>query len=113
MSFFVGFAPRSVSFDPLTMIMYRMVASPSDDGRQSVLHDREVFQVVERPDLAPALLQVAPRSIDLQEALRPLNRFVLGRELKQRVAGDQLLGLSKRSVDHGALLASVPDPRPL
>src|SRR5206468_2300310 len=40
-------------------------------------------------------------------ALEPLDRFIHGLHLPQPEAGDELLGLSERTIDHGSLLRSL------
>src|SRR5688500_16484488 len=46
-----------------------------------------------------------------EEALGPFNRVFLRIRLEQREAGDQLLCLGKRAVDHGAGRSRQPDAR--
>src|SRR6516162_4141952 len=62
--------------------------------------DWKVLRFVERADLAFALRAKAPRGINLNESLGPLDRLSLRRELEDRVAGDQLLRLGEGPVDN-------------
>src|SRR5438093_2247827 len=48
-----------------------------------------------------------------RSTLEPLDRLRLGLHLPEPEAGDQLLGLGERPVDHGPLPAGEPDPRAL
>src|ERR1043166_9428271 len=66
----------------------------------------EVLQLEELPDLDLAVLVVRVRA-----ALHPLDRLGLVLHLDDPVAGDQLLGLGKRSIDHRALAALEADAR--
>src|SRR5215475_9893197 len=57
-------------------------------------------------DLALPLVRVGA-------AFDQLDRFLLGLDLEDPVAGDQLLGFCERAVDHGALVTREPDTRAL
>src|SRR6185503_11311841 len=46
-------------------------------------------------------------------ALDPFDRLLLRLHLPQPVAGDELLRLAERPVDHGALVSGEPDARAL
>src|ERR1022692_2890931 len=67
----------------------------------------------EGADLALALGAKPPRGGNLDKALGPLDCLGLRRELKDRVAADQLLCFGERPVDYHAFAAGVSDPRAL
>ena len=68
----------------------------------------EILQLEELADLDLAVLIVRVRA-----ALHPLDRLGLVLHLDDPVAGDQLLGLGERPVDHAALAALEADARAL
>src|SRR5712692_4567098 len=68
----------------------------------------EVFRL---EHLANLDLRLAREGI--RAALEPFNRLCLRLHLPQPEAGDQLLRLGERPVDHGALDSREPDPRAL
>jgi hypothetical protein len=73
----------------------------------------EVLELEEGTDLALALCAQAQRGVNLYEALGPLDRLGLRRELEDRIAGDQLLRFREVSVGHHALASGEPDTRAL
>src|SRR5215471_15962790 len=70
-------------------------------------------QVVQLEELAN--LDLALRSLPVRggRALGPFDRLFPRLDLDQPVAGDQLLGLGERAVDHGALPSGEPHARAL
>src|SRR5213594_328561 len=66
---------------------------------------REVLGLEHLADLHLGVLE--------RSTLEPLDRLRLGLHLPEPEAGDQLLGLGERPVDHGPLPAGEPDPRAL
>src|SRR5262249_4039679 len=58
-------------------------------------------------------LDLALRLVRVGAAFDQLDRFLLGLDLEDPVAGDQLLGFCERAVDHGALVTREPDTRAL
>src|ERR1700730_10168697 len=73
----------------------------------------EVLELEEGTDLAFALSAKAQRGVNLYEALGPLDRLGLRRELEDRIAGDQLLSFREGSIGHDALASGEPDTRAL
>src|SRR5262245_54776171 len=69
----------------------------------------EVLELEEGTDLALALSTHAQRGVNLHEALGPLERLGLRRELENRIAGDQLLRFREGSVGHQTLASGEPD----
>src|SRR3546814_12099279 len=68
----------------------------------------EILHAVERADL-----DLAGAEHRVRAALHPFDRFVERLHLPDPVAGDELLGLGERAVDHGAVLAVELDARAL
>src|SRR6266699_4042998 len=66
----------------------------------------EILELEELPDLDLAFLAVDG---GIGKAPRPLHRFFPRLHLDDRVAGDELLRLGERPVDHGALATRVLD----
>src|SRR3954471_14639080 len=75
------------------------------------LRSERLAEVVGLEDLAD--LDLGLRALGVGNALDPLDRLLLRLGLDQPEAGDQLLRLGERAVDHGALGARELDPRSL
>src|SRR5687768_9709388 len=65
----------------------------------------EVFHLVERPHLDLGRPSLAHR---VGKAAGPLQRLLAAAHLDQGIAGDQLLALGERSVDHARTAATFP-----
>src|SRR5712691_6934106 len=113
-----GITPASESLVAFTTIMNRIVLSPLFGlrgclGAHALLllpelgaqRRAEVVRLEHLPNLDLALLE--------RSALEPRDRLVLRLHLPQPEAGDELLGLGERSVDHGPLRSFKPHARAL
>src|SRR6266704_5732042 len=115
--FSCGITPASESFAAFTTIMNRMILSPLLLGlgcrRAHPLFVLPGFglelgtEVVRFEDLANLDLE----AVIERRTLEPLDRLFFGLHLPQPEAGDQLLRLGERPVDHGPLASREPDTR--
>src|SRR3989442_9933509 len=114
-----GMTPASDSLVAFTTIMNRMILSPLLLGlgcrRAQSLFVLPEFglelgtEVVRFKDLANLDLE----AVIERRTLEPLDRLFFGLHLPQPEAGDQLLRLGERPVDHGPLGSREPDTRAL
>src|SRR5881296_3681450 len=115
----IGMTSASESWVAFTMIMNRMILSPLLLGlgcrRAQPLFVLPEFglelgtEVVRFEDLANLDLE----AVIERRTLEPLDRLFFGLHLPQPEAGDQLLRLGERPVDHGPLASREPDTRAL
>src|SRR3989442_171342 len=117
--FSCGMTPASDSLVAFTTIMNRMILSPLLLGlgcRRAqplfVLPEFGLERGTEVVRLEP-LTNLDLEAVIERRPLEPLDRLFFGLHLPQPEAGDQLLRLGERPVDHGPLASREPDTRAL